>query len=114
MNRTQRKRYGQFLRGVGYANHKASRALRPPPPHHWFDHVKIDKEGNFISEPYGLNTDDIKELGKIAAKGFEVHIDAKSERYPGRTVKVIRMDKILTIIRLRTNYMCNLCIYSYA
>lgn len=58
-------------------------------PKRWVDHYKIDDEGNFVSEPYAVMEDDIKDLARIADMGFDVSITARSEYYPNHTVKII-------------------------
>lgn len=61
----------------------------------WLDHPyrlvnATTKQTRFIAEPYGLDTEDIVRLGKIAERGWEVTISATlALHFPGETVAVI-------------------------
>ncbi len=48
----------------------------------------LDMEGNFVSEPYDINSQDLLELAMIVLKKYAVTIRTESEHYPGHTLRI--------------------------
>jgi len=56
---------------------------------HWERRKTGKGEYEYISQPYGLSFNTIKEMVKIADEhGIEFRIDGDSDHYPGRTVMI--------------------------
>ena len=72
-----------FLRGFGYEDENGRITNRK-----WMDHMGLDMEGNFVSEPYHVDSQDMLDLAIIVSKRYSITIRTDSEHYPGHTLRI--------------------------
>ena len=59
-------------------------------PHGVFDHWKINEKNEFVSEPYQVFYNDLKQLIKKCDKeDIEFYITGDSQHLPGKTLKIV-------------------------
>ncbi len=72
-----------FLRGFGYEDENGRISNRQ-----WMDHMGLDMEGNFVSEPYNIDSQDVLDLAMIILKRYAITVRTESEHYPGHTLRI--------------------------
>ena len=84
----------QFFQIGQWSSHRSS-PVRDLQSAYWVDHAtklvsKGSKKTTWMSEPYRLDSEDIKHLAKLISRGWDIAITANMSSYcPGKTVAVL-------------------------
>jgi hypothetical protein len=89
----KQRRWPMHRRGPGMLRESGRYRYYTLPPHDWWDHgyllVRPDGEQQWVSEPYQLSADGLRQLVALEDEGWSVWVDGRGLHYPGQTVRVL-------------------------